>query len=398
MNKYKEDFPLYKNNPDLAYLDNAASSLKCQHVIDKLDYYYNKLGVNVHRGVYELSYQATDLYEEARNKISRFINASFEEVIFTRGTTSSLNMVALTYGEQNIKEDDEIIVSVLEHHSNLIPWIKLCQKKKAKLVYVPLENNRITIQNFKKVLSDKTKIVALNHVSNVMGYKSPIEEIIKLAHEKKAIVVVDGAQAVPHMKVDMKKLDADFYAFSGHKMTGPTGIGVLYGKKHLLDKIEPLEYGGDMADEVSLFEATYKDTPYKFEAGTPIIAEAIGLGEACDYLDSIGFDYISKKEYELKEYALKKLQEIEGIEIYNPDCETGIITFNVLGIHPHDVASILDKNGVCVRAGHHCAQPITHHLNQISTLRASFYFYNDEEDADKLVFSVKEAVEFFGKF
>lgn len=398
MNKYKEDFPLYKNNPDLAYLDNAASSLKCQHVIDKLDYYYNKLGVNVHRGVYELSYQATDLYEEARNKISRFINASFEEVIFTRGTTSSLNMVALTYGEQNIKEDDEIIVSVLEHHSNLIPWIKLCQKKKAKLVYVPLENNRITIQNFKKVLSDKTKIVALNHVSNVLGYKSPIEEIIKLAHEKKAIVVVDGAQAVPHMKVDMKKLDADFYAFSGHKMTGPTGIGVLYGKKHLLDKIEPLEYGGDMADEVSLFEATYKDTPYKFEAGTPIIAEAIGLGEACDYLDSIGFDYISKKEYELKEYALKKMQEIEGIEIYNPDSETGIITFNVLGIHPHDVASILDKNGVCVRAGHHCAQPITHHLNQISTLRASFYFYNDEEDADKLVFSVKEAVEFFGKF
>ena len=399
MNEYKKDFPLYLNNPDIVYLDNAASSLKSKKVIEALDHYYNELGVNVHRGVYELSYQATNLYEEARQTVADFINAKFEEIVFTRGTTASLNMVALTYGEQNIQEGDEIVVSELEHHSNLIPWMKLCERKKAKLVYIPLNyQNRITVDNFRSVLSDRTKIVAINHVSNVMGYISPVEEIIELAHLKGAIVVVDGAQAVPHMMVDVKDMDADFYAFSGHKMTGPTGIGVLYGKKALLDKMEPLEYGGDMADEVNLDHATYKDSPYKFEAGTPIIAEAIGLGSACKYLKEISIDKIAVKEHVIKEYALSKLKGLDGLEIYNPDCETGLITFNVKGIHPHDVASVLDQNGVCIRAGQHCAKPIVDRLGQISTIRASFYFYNDEEDADKFVLAVKEAIEFFNNF
>lgn len=399
MNKYKKDFPVFTYHPDLAYLDSAASSLKCKKVIDKIDLYYNHLGVNVHRGVYGLSYQATDMYEEARAKIARFLNCDFEEVVFTRGCSSALNLVALSYGMDFLKAGDEVIVSELEHHSNLLPWMNVCKKVGATLKYIPLtEEGRITIENFKKVLSKKTKLVAINHVSNVMGYISPLNEVINLAHQVGAVVVCDGAQAAPHMSVDVKKLDCDFYAFSGHKMCGPTGIGVLYGKKSLLKQMNPIEFGGDMADEVDLENATYKDAPYKFETGTPIIAEAIALGDACDYLMSIGFDEISRIEQDVKEYALNKLKDIPGINIYNPTCETGIITFNVEGVHPHDAASVFDKNGVCIRAGHHCAQPITHFLGQISTIRASFYFYNDYEDADKFIESVKEAVDFFGQF
>lgn len=399
MNQYKKDFPVYNLHPDLVYLDNAASSLKCKKVIDVLDYYYNDLGVNVNRGVYQLSYEATDLYENARQKIAHFINAETDEIVFTRGCSASINLVALSYGLENLKPNDEIIVSELEHHSNLIPWINVAKKTGASLKYIPLtKDGRISIENFKKVLSNKTRFVAINHVSNVMGYIAPIKEIITLAHQAGAVVSVDGAQAIPHMKVDVKDLDCDFYAFSGHKMCGPTGIGVLYGKKALLDKMSPVEFGGDMADEVSLFSATYKDTPYKFEAGTPIIAEAIGLGEACDYLSSVGFDYISENEHRLKERALAKILEIPEVEVYNPTCETGIISFNIKGVHPHDAASVLDKNMVCIRAGHHCAQPITRFLGQESTIRASFYFYNDEKDADALVASIKEAVNFFGQF
>lgn len=399
MNQYKKDFPVYSFNPNLVYLDSAASSLKCQKVIEKLDMYYNHLGVNVHRGVYGLSYQATDMYEESREKIAKFLNCEFEEVVFTRGCSSALNLVALSYGMDFINEGDEVIVTELEHHSNLLPWMNVCKKKGATLKYIPLtEEGRITIDNFKSVLTNQTKLVAVNHVSNVMGYISPLKEIIRLAHEVGAVVVCDGAQAIPHMQVDVKDLDCDFYAFSGHKMCGPTGIGVLYGKKALLDKMNPVEFGGDMADEVELDSATYKDSPYKFETGTPIIAEAIALGDACEYLTSIGFDNIAKIEHDVKEYALNKLKEISGIKIYNPTCETGIITFNVDGVHPHDAASVFDKNGVCIRAGHHCAQPITKFLGQISTVRASFYFYNDYEDADKFVESVKEAVDFFGQF
>lgn len=399
MNDFKKDFPVYKLHPNLCYLDNAASSLKCEPVIKKLDYYYNNLGVNVHRGVYELSYEATSLYEQARDIIAKFINARFEEIVFTRGASNALNLVALSYGLNNLTKDDEVIVTELEHHSNIIPWMKVCKKTGATLKYLPLtKEGRITVENFKKVLSDKTKIVAITYVSNVMGYITPIKEIIKLAHEVKAVVSLDGAQAVPHMNVDVKDLDCDFLSFSGHKMCGPTGIGVLYSKKALLDQMEPIEYGGDMADEVFTFDATYKDTPYKFETGTPIIAEAIGLGEACLYLEHVGFSYIMKQEHDLKELALKELQKIPGIEIYNPTCETGIITFNVKGVHPHDAASVFDKDEVCIRAGHHCAIPITRFLGQIATIRASFYFYNDEEDVKHFVDAVKEAVAFFGQF
>ena len=399
MRNYKEDFPVFLSHPNLVYLDSAASSLKCKRVIDKLNEYYNNNGVNVHRGVYSLSYEATDMYEGARATIAQFINAEFEEIVFTRGCSASLNLVAASYGMANLKNGDEVIVSELEHHSNLIPWMNVCKKTGATLKYIPLtKEGRITLENFKKVISEKTKVVAINHVSNVMGYVSPIKEIVKIAHEYGAVVSVDGAQAAPHLKVDVKDLDCDFYSFSGHKMCGPTGIGVLFGKKKLLDKMDPIEFGGDMADEVSLEEATYKDSPYKFETGTPIIAEAIALAEACLYLDEVGFDYIAKHEYELKEFALRKLNEISGITVFNPTCETGIITFNVDDVHPHDAASVFDKENVCIRAGHHCAQPITHFLNQIATVRASFYFYNDYNDALKFVETVKEAVDFFAQF
>ena len=399
MNKYKNDFPVYQKHPDLVYLDSAASSLKCKAVIDKLDQYYNEIGVNVHRGVYALSYEATDLYEGARETIADFINAKFEEIVFTRGCSSSLNLVALSYGMEYVNAGDEVIVTELEHHSNLIPWQNVCKKKGAILKYVPLTSDgRITVENFKKVISEKTKIVAMNHVSNVMGYISPIKEIIKIAHEYGAVVSVDGAQSIPHMQVDVKDLDCDFYSFSGHKMCGPTGIGVLYGKKKLLDKMDPIEFGGDMADEVFEYDSTYKDAPYKFETGTPIIAEAIALAEACKYLNSVGYEYISKHEYELKELALKELLNIPEIEVYNPTCETGIITFNVKDVHPHDAASVFDQRNVCIRAGHHCAQPITHFLGQMSTVRASFYFYNDVRDVEAFVEACKEAVNFFGQF
>ena len=399
MNEFKKDFPIYQKYPNLVYLDSAASSLKCQAVIDKLDHYYNRIGVNVHRGVYRLSYEATDLYEGARETIAKFINSEFEEVVFTRGCSSSLNLVALSYGMEFVNEGDEVIVTELEHHSNLIPWMNVCKKKGAILKYIPLtKDGRVTVEAFKSVITDKTKVVAINHVSNVMGYIAPIKEIVEIAHEYGAVVSVDGAQAIPHMKVDVKELGCDFYSFSGHKMCGPTGVGVLYGRKNLLDKMEPIEFGGDMADEVFKHYATYKDAPYKFETGTPIIAEAIALADACLYLEKVGYDYIANHEHSLKEMALELLKEVSGIEIYNPTCETGIITFNVVGVHPHDAASVFDKNDVCIRAGHHCAQPITHFLGQMATLRASFYFYNDQEDVLRFVETVKETVEFFGQF
>lgn len=395
----RKDFPVLRDNPNLAYLDNAAMALKPDKVINAVDNYYSKLGVNVHRGVYKLSYEATDLYEEARHKVSKFINADFEEVVFTRGASASLNLVASSYGLNFLKEGDEIITSELEHHSSHMPWSNVANITGAKVKYVPLnEEGRITIEAFKSVLSDKTKVVALTYVSNVMGYVTPIKEIIKLAHEAGAIVSVDGAQAIPHMKVDVKELDCDFLSFSGHKLCGPTGIGVLYGKRELLEKMPPIEFGGDMADTVMKDSMTYKSAPYKFETGTPIIAGAIGLGEACEYLDSIGLDNIAKYEYMLKEEALKGLKNIPGLKIYNESCETGIISFNIDGVHPHDAASVFDKNDVCIRAGHHCAQLITSWLDTIGTVRASFYFYNTLEDVEKFVKSVKEASEFFNMF
>lgn len=399
LDKIRNDFPVLRQNPKLAYLDNAAMALKPDCVIEAVDNYYSKLGVNVHRGVYKLSYEATDLYEEARSTIAKFIHADFEEVVFTRGASASLNLVASSYGMSNICEGDEIITSELEHHSSHMPWSNIAKIKGAKVVYIPLnKEGRITVEGFKKVLSDKTKVVALTYVSNVMGYVTPIEEIIKIAHEHGAIVSVDAAQAVPHMKVDVKKLDCDFLSFSGHKLCGPTGIGVLYGKKNLLDKMPPIEFGGDMADTVTKDFMSYKDAPYKFETGTPIIAGAIGLAAACKYLDSIGLDNIEKYEYMLKCEAIKELKKIDGIVIYNETCETGIISFNIDGVHPHDAASVFDKNEVCIRAGHHCAQLTTSWLNTIGTVRASFYFYNTLADVEKFVKSVKEAKDFFNMF
>lgn len=397
--KIKNEFPQFNTHKDLCYLDSAASSLKPKRVIDKMDYYYNNLSCNVHRGVYQMSFEATDLYENARNIVAKFINADFEEVVFARGASSALNLVALSYGMANINEEDEVITSELEHHSSHMPWFNVCKVKGAKLKYIPLtDEGRITVENFLSVLTDKTKVVALTYVSNVMGYITPIKEIIKICHERGIIVSVDAAQAVPHMKIDVKELDCDFLSFSGHKMLGPSGIGVLYGKKSLLDKMEPIEFGGDMADLVDKESQTYKDAPYKFEVGTPLIAEAIGLGEACLYLEEIGLDEISSYENMLARKAIELLSEIEDIEIYNKNTDTGVIAFNIKGVHPHDAASIYDKNNVCIRAGHHCAQLITNFLGQISTTRASFYLYNTLDDVYKFVDSVKEACEFFKSF
>lgn len=397
--KLRNDFQVLRNNPNLSYLDNAASTLKPDCVVDAIDDYYRNSGVNVHRGVYKLSYEATEAYEEAREVIASFIGAKFEEVVFTRGASSALNLVALSYGLSHLKAGDEIITSELEHHSSHMPWVNVAKMVGAKVVYVPLnKEGRITVEAFKSVLSDKTKVVALTYVSNVMGYVTPIKEIIKLAHEKNAIVSVDGAQAVPHMNIDVKELDCDFLSFSGHKLCGPTGIGVLYGKAKLLNEMPPIEFGGDMADDVNKYEMTYKDAPYRFETGTPIIAGAIGLARACKYIKEIGLDNIAKYEYLLKCKAIEELKKIPGVIIYNETAETGIVSFNIDGVHPHDAASVFDNNEVCIRAGHHCAQLITKWLDTMGTVRASFYFYNTIEDVLKFVESVKEASEFFAGF
>lgn len=394
----RDDFPVLKKNPNLVYLDSAASSIKPKCVIDAIDYYYNNLSVNVNRGVYSLSYQATDMYEETRKRIAKFINCKEQEVVFTRGASASLNLVAQSL-EDLINEGDEIITSELEHHSSVMPWMNVANKKKAIIKYIPLdEDNKITVENFKKVLTDKTKIVAINHVSNVIGYTTPIKEITKLAHEKNALVSVDGAQSIPHMKIDVLDLDCDFFSFSAHKMLGPTGLGVLYGKYDLLQKMPPVEFGGDMADMVYLQEMTFKDAPFKFETGTPLISEVIAFKEAIDYLDKIGMDNIRNHELELKKYAKEILKDIEGVTFYNLDSDSGLITFNIDGVHPHDAASIFDKNNVCVRAGYHCAQLITRHINQFSTIRASLYLYNNKHDIDMLKESIIEARDYFNKF
>ena len=397
--KLRGDFPVLRENPKLAYLDNAASTLKPDCVIDTVDAYYKKLGVNVHRGVYKLSYLATDAYEEARQKIADFIHADFNEIVFTRGASASLNLVAESYGMTHLKPGDEVITSELEHHSSCMPWLHVCQKTGAILKYIPLDKEgRITVEAFQSVLSDKTKVVAITYVSNVMGYITPIEKIIRLAHQKGAIVTLDGAQAVPHLAIDVRKLDCDFLSFSGHKLCGPTGIGVLYGKNKLLSSMEPIEFGGDMADDVNLQNMTYKESPYRFETGTPIIAGAIGLGKAVEYISSIGLEDIAKYEYFLKQKAVEGLKKIPDIVIYNESCETGIISFNIKGVHPHDAASVFDNNDVCIRAGHHCAQLIVKWLKAMGTIRASFYCYNTLGDVDKCVASVKEAQEFFAGF
>lgn len=396
MEDIKKDFPVLVNNPSLIYLDTCASSLKPKCVIDKLDEYYNYYGVNVNRGVYNLSYQATVEYEETRKIVAKFLNAKTKEIVFTKGASNGLNMVATSYGLDNISEGDEIITTELEHHSNVLPWQNVAKKKKAILKFVELDSTgRITVDAFKKVISEKTKVVAITYVSNVMGYITPIKEIIELAHSVGAVVIVDAAQAVPHMKIDVKELDVDFLAFSSHKMLGPTGFGILYGKYNLLQKMEPIEFGGDMNDNVDLYESHYKDAPYKFETGTPPIAEAIAFKEAIKYLENYGFDKLHQKEQELTKYVIEELLKIENVTVYNPTVETGTVAFNINNVHPHDAASFFGEYNIAMRAGHHCAQLITKWLECVGTLRVCFYIYNDLDDAKKFVEAVKQASIYF---
>ena len=392
----KKDFPVLNNNPDLVYLDTGATALKPKCVIDKINEYYDKYGVNVNRGVYELSYEATTEYEETRTLTAKFLNAREKEIVFTKGASNGLNMVALGFGMDYIQEGDEIITTELEHHSNVLPWMNVAKKKNATLKYIELDSTgRITVEAFKKTITEKSKVLAITYVSNVMGYITPIKEIIKIAHEHNIIVVVDAAQAVPHMKVDVQDLDCDFLAFSAHKMFGPTGFGILFGKYKYLKKMSPIEYGGDMIDVVEKYEATTKDAPYKFETGTPPIAEAIAFKEAIKYIESIGYDRIHEHEQILQHYAREKLSKVEGITIYNPTAETAIITFNINKAHPHDAATIFDEYHVALRAGHHCAQLITKWLDCVATLRACIYVYNDYHDIDVFVEAVKAAVKYF---
>lgn len=392
----KKDFPVLNNNPDLVYLDTGATALKPKCVIDKINEYYDKYGVNVNRGVYELSYEATTEYEETRTLTAKFLNAREKEIVFTKGASNGLNMVALGFGMDYIQEGDEIITTELEHHSNVLPWMNVAKKKNATLKYIELDSTgRITVEAFKKTITEKSKVLAITYVSNVMGYITPIKEIIKIAHEHNIIVVVDAAQAVPHMKVDVQDLDCDFLAFSAHKMFGPTGFGILFGKYKYLKKMSPIEYGGDMIDVVEKYEATTKDAPYKFETGTPPIAEAIAFKEAIKYIESIGYDRIHEHEQILLNYAREKLSKVEGITIYNPTAETAIITFNINKAHPHDAATIFDEYHVALRAGHHCAQLITKWLDCVATLRACIYVYNDYHDIDVFFEAVKAAVKYF---
>ncbi|RST77633.1 cysteine desulfurase [Siminovitchia acidinfaciens] len=399
----RKQFPILDqevNGHPLVYLDSAATSQKPVQVIEAIDEYYRGYNSNVHRGVHTLGTKATDKYEGAREKVRRFINASStEEIIFTRGTTTAINTVAASYGRVNVQQGDEIVITYMEHHANIIPWQQLAKEKGAELKYIPLlEDGSINMDEAKKTITDKTKIVSTSHVSNVLGVINPIKELAAIAHSHGAVMVVDGAQGAPHMKVDVRDLDCDFYAISGHKMCAPTGIGVLYGKKEHLEKMEPIEFGGEMIDFVGLYESTWKELPWKFEAGTPIIAGAIGLGAAIDFLNEIGSEAILDHEHKLAAYALEKMSEIENLTIYGPmeaERRAGVITFNIEEVHPHDVSTVLDAEGIAVRAGHHCAQPLMKWLDVSATARASFYIYNTEQDIDRLVEGLVKTKEYF---
>ncbi|HEL1748530.1 TPA: cysteine desulfurase [Streptococcus suis] len=401
LERIRKDFSILDqvvNDEPLVYLDNAATTQKPQQVLDVLADYYQRDNANVHRGVHTLSERATARYEAARQKVADFIQAkSSKEILFTRGTTTSLNWVA-QFAKEILQPDQEVIISVQEHHSNIIPWQQACQQTGAKLRYVTLKDGELDMDHLRSLLSSKTKFVSLAHVSNVLGCVAPIREIAELVHEVGAYLVVDGAQSVPHMAVNVQELDVDFYAFSGHKMLGPTGIGVLYGKEELLNLMSPVEFGGEMIDFVYEQSATWKELPWKFEAGTPNIAGAIGLGAAVDYLTEIGMDAIQAHEAELVDYVFPKLQAIPGLTIYGSQDlskRTGVIAFNLDDLHPHDVATALDYEGVAVRAGHHCAQPLLRYLQVPATVRASFYIYNTKADCDKLVEAIIKTKEFF---
>ena len=398
----KKDFPILENR-NIAYLDSAATTQKPVNVIRAIEEYYKNYNANPHRGAYSLSIEATEKYENAREKISKFINSKHkEEIIFTKNATESLNLIAYSYGMENLKQGDEVVLSIMEHHSNLVPWQKVCKVTESKLTYMYInENFELTDEEIERKITDKAKIVAITHISNVLGTINPIKKIINYAHKKGAIVVVDASQSIPHMKIDVQDLNADFLVFSGHKMLAPLGIGVLYGKKELLNKMNPFLMGGDMIEYVYEQNTTFAPLPNKFEAGTQNVEGVIGLVSAIDYIENIGYDKIQKIENELLEYAREQLSKLDYIELYltsNKENHSGVISFNIKGIHPHDVASILDAEDVCIRSGNHCAQPLMRYLGIDSTCRASFYFYNTKEDVDKLVNALNKAYSMFKRY
>lgn len=401
-NEIIKDFPILQNK-NIAYLDSGATTQKPVQVLNAVDEFYKNSNANPHRGAYSLSIEATELYENSRTKIAKFINAKHrEEVIFTKNATESLNLIAYSYGLENVKKDDEIVLSIMEHHSNLVPWQKVAKSTGAKLNYMYInEDFEISDEEIENKITDKTKIVGITHVSNVLGTINNIEKIIKYAHKKGAIVVVDASQSIPHMKIDVQKLDCDFLVFSGHKMLAPLGIGVLYGKKEILNKMTPFLMGGDMIEYVYEQDTTFAPLPNKFEAGTQNVEGVVGLGAAIDYIENLGYDNIAKIEEDVVEYARQELEKLDFLTLYmtpNKERHQAVISFNIKGVHPHDVASILDSNGVCVRSGNHCAQPLMRFLGIDSTCRASFYFYNTKEDVDKLVDAIKKAYEMFKKY
>ena len=393
----RSDFPLLQgsmNGQPLVFLDSAASSQKPQIVLDALEQYYETQNANVHRGVYQLSQQATDAYEAGRRAVQRFINAEHEhEIILVRGTTEAINLVASSYGRKFLEEGDEILISAMEHHSNIVPWQMIAEQTGAVLKVIPVnDQGELIMEEFDQLLTEKTKIVAIVHVSNSLGTINPVEEIIEKAHALNVPVLVDGAQAIPHMKVDVQALDADFYVFSAHKLFGPTGIGILYGKEDLLNAMPPYQGGGEMIDRVTFEKTTYNHLPHKFEAGTPDISGSVGLGAAIEYVEKIGHEAITPYEQELLGYATDQLKAIEGIRIIGEaENKASVISFLLDGTHPYDVGTILDKLGVAVRTGHHCTQPLMDRYGIPGTIRASFSFYNNKEDIDRLVAGVKRA-------
>lgn len=402
VNNFKKDFPIFENK-DIAYLDSGATTQKPTSVLEAIEKFYKNENANPHRGAYGLSIEATEIYENTRDKIAKFINAKHrEEIIFSKNASESLNLIAYSYGLDNLKKDDEIVLSIMEHHSNLVPWQMVAKKTESKLNYMYINDNfEISDEEIETKITDKTKIVGITHVSNVLGTINNIEKIIKYAHKKGAIVVVDGSQSIPHMEIDVQKLDADFFVFSGHKMLAPLGIGILYGKKEILNKMNPFLMGGDMIEYVYEQETTFAPIPNKFEAGTQNVEGVIGLGAAIDYIRNIGYNKIQEIEKEVTSYARQELSKLEYLTLYltpNEEKHSSVISFNIKGVHPHDVASILDSENVCVRSGNHCAQPLLRSMGIDSTCRASFYIYNTKEDVDKLVIALNKAYNMFKKY
>jgi cysteine desulfurase/selenocysteine lyase len=399
--KIREDFPVLKqkiHGKPLVYLDNAATAQKPQAVIDAIRKFYEVDCANIHRGVHELSQRSTAAYEETRAKVKRFLNArSKSEIIFVRGTTEGINLVTQTWGRRNLREGDEIIIAGLEHHSNIVPWQMLCEEKAARLRVIPIDDRgELILEEYEKLLSPRTRMVAIGHVSNALGTINPVRQIVLMAHQAGALTLIDGAQAVPHMKVDVQALDTDFYTFSGHKAVGPTGIGVLYGKSKLLNAMPPYQGGGDMIRTVTFEKTTYNDVPYKFEAGTPDIAGGIGLGAAVDYLTHLGMDNIAGYEHQLLLYGTEQLEQIPGLHIIGTAREkAAVISFVMEGIHPHDIGTVLDRQGIAVRTGHHCAQPVMDRYRIPATTRASFAFYNTMPEIDALVAGIHKVKEVF---